>query len=232
MANSHVADLQPKTLEGARRQFAEVYGSALAWNSYLKVALFVTLIACAGLVALNISTHSRYADLRPMVIRIDDVGRAQAVSYDATAYQPAIAETRYFLTQFVVKHFSRIRATVHRDYPESLLFLGPGLPTATSGQDEESIETFVSNPVAEEVDILVNNVVLTHLKTAPYKASVSFDKIFLSAGSRRERARTRFVAQIEFTRLDRVPNDLVTVNPLGFQVTYLHPDQAFETEGR
>ena len=82
------------------------------------------------------------------------------------------------------------------------------------------------------MDIIVNNVVLTQLKTAPYKASVSFDKVYLSTGSRRERARARFVAQIEFVRLDHVPNDLVTVNPLGFQVTYLHPDQAFETEGR
>jgi type IV secretory pathway TrbF-like protein len=232
MERSHVADLQPKVLEGARRQFAEVYGTALAWNSYLKIALFVALAACAGLVGLNISVHARYANVRPMVIRIDDVGRAQAVSYDATTYEPAIAETRYFLTQFVVKHFSRIRATVHQDYPESLLFLGPGVPTATSGQDEDSIEKFASNPIAEEVDIVVNNVVLTQLKAAPYKASVSFDKVYLSTGSRRERARTRFVAQIEFVRLDHVPNDLVTVNPLGFQVTYLHPDQAFETEGR
>lgn len=227
-----VADLDPKTLDNARHQFAEVYGSALAWNAYFKVALFVELLVTLGLIGLNIWTHAKYSNVRPLVIRVDDVGRAEAVSYDASTYQPGVAETRYFLTQFVVKHFSRIRSTVHRDYPDSLLFLGPGLPTPTSGQDEESVEGFIANPIAEEVDVVVKNVSLTQIKAPPYKASVSFDKVFLSAGSRRERTRSSYVAQIEFIRLDRVPNNLITVNPLGFQITYLHPDQAFETESR
>jgi type IV secretory pathway component VirB8 len=227
-----VADLNPKSLENAKQQFAEVYGSALAWNAYLKVALFLAMLLTIGLVGLNLWTHARYADVRPLVIRVDEVGRAEAIPYDATAYQPAAAETRYFLTQFVVKHFSRIRATVHRDYPESLMFLGSGLPTTTSGQDQESIEAFVANPVAEEIDVVVKNVSLTQLKTSPYKASVSFDKVFLTTASRRERTRTSYVAQIEFVRLDRVPNNMVTVNPLGFQIIYLHPDQAFEVESK
>jgi type IV secretion system protein VirB5 len=227
-----VADLNSKSLEDAKHQFAEVYGSSLAWNAYLKVALFLALLLTIGLVGLNLWTHARYADIRPLVIRVDEVGRAEAIPYDATAYQPAAAETRYFLTQFVVKHFSRIRVTVHRDYPESLLFLGPGLPTATSGQDQESIEAFVANPVAEEIDVVVKNVSLTQLMTSPYKASVSFDKVFLTTGSRRERTRTSYIVQIEFVRLDRVPNNMITVNPLGFQITYLHPDQAFEVESK
>ena len=55
--------------------------------------------------------------MKPLVVRIDEVGRAEAVAYDATRYQPQPPELRYFLTQFVVKHFSRIRATVQREYP-------------------------------------------------------------------------------------------------------------------
>jgi hypothetical protein len=34
-----VADLPPKTLENAKRQFVELYGSALVMNTYLKIAL-------------------------------------------------------------------------------------------------------------------------------------------------------------------------------------------------
>ena len=34
-----VADIKPKSIEGAKRQFVELYGSALVLNTYLKIAL-------------------------------------------------------------------------------------------------------------------------------------------------------------------------------------------------
>ena len=37
-----VADLPPKTLEHAKREFVELYGSALVMNTYLKIALHST----------------------------------------------------------------------------------------------------------------------------------------------------------------------------------------------
>src|SRR5207342_2952898 len=120
-----VADLNPKTLESAKRQFVELYGSALVMNTYLKIALVLVSLVAVALVALNFHTASRFSDVKPLVIRIDEVGRAEAVQYDATRYQPQPPELRYFLTQFIVKHFSRIRATIQREYPDSLLFLEP-----------------------------------------------------------------------------------------------------------
>jgi hypothetical protein len=77
------------------------------------------------------------------------VGRAEAVAYDATRYQPQPPELRYFLTQFVVKHFSRIRATVQREYPTPCSFLEPALADATIAQNDQSrvLESFVTNPV-------------------------------------------------------------------------------------
>ena len=38
---SAVADLNPKTLENAKRQFVELYGSAVVMTTYLKVALLL-----------------------------------------------------------------------------------------------------------------------------------------------------------------------------------------------
>src|SRR6266568_3942857 len=115
-----VADLNPKTVENAKRQFVEVYGSALVMNTYLKIALVLLSLVALGLLALNFRTASKYANVKPLVIRIDQVGRAEAVAYDATAYRPQAPELRYFLTRFVVTHFSRLRAAVQRDYPDSL----------------------------------------------------------------------------------------------------------------
>ena len=229
-----VADVNPKTLEGAKRQFVELYGSALVMNTYLKIALVLVSLVAVGLVGLNFHTASKYADVKPLVIRIDDVGRAEAVSYDAATYRPQAPELRYFLTQFVVKHFSRIKATVQREYPESLLFLEPALADVTIAQNDQSrvIETFVTNPAADEVDVVVQNVSLSELTTAPFRAAVTFSKVFYTPGTRHERARETHVAQIDFVMRDRVPNAFIRVNPLGLQVSYFRVDQAFEEEKR
>ena len=83
-----VADLSPKTLENAKRQFVELYGSALVMNTYLKIALLLISLLALGLLALNLRTQATYANLKPLVVRIDNVGRAEAVQYDASAYRP------------------------------------------------------------------------------------------------------------------------------------------------
>ena len=53
------ADLNPKTIEGAKRQFVELYGSALVTNTYLRIALALVSLVALGLVFLNIYTASR-----------------------------------------------------------------------------------------------------------------------------------------------------------------------------
>ena len=232
--NATVADLNPKTLENAKRQFVELYGSALVMNTYLKIALVLVSLVALGLLGLDFHTTARYSQMKPLVIRIDDVGRAEAVQYDATRYQPQPPELRYFLTQFVVKHFSRIRATVQREYPDSLLFLEPALADATIAQNDQSrvIETFVTKPSTDEVDVVVQNVSLSELTSAPFKASVTFQKVYYTPGTRHERARETHVAQIDFVMRDHVPNEFIRVNPLGLQIAYFRVDQAFEEPGR
>src|SRR3989454_2514919 len=189
-----VADLNPKTLENAKRQFVELYGSALVMNTYLKIALLLISLLALGLLALNVRTQEQYAHVKPLVVRIDDVGRAEAVQYDAGSYHPQPPELRYFLTQFVVKHFSRLRATVQREYSDSLFFLDPALADATIAQNEQSraMEMFLTNPSAEETDIAVKNVSLSELSKQPYKASVSFQKMLYAPGTRTERARETY----------------------------------------
>ena len=229
-----VADLNPKTLESAKRQFVEVYGSALVMNTYLKLALLLVSLLALGLLILNFRTQAAAGNVKPLVVRIDDIGRAEAVQYDATVYRPQAPELRYFLTQFIVKHFSRIRATVQREYPDSLFFLEPSLADATISQNDQSrtLETFLTSPSADEVDIVVQNVSLTELSKPPYKASVAFQKVLYTPGTRAERARETYVAQVDFVMREHVPNEFVRVNPLGLQVTYFRVDQAFEESRR
>src|SRR5438309_7755072 len=179
LMSATVADVNPKTLDNAKRQFVELYGSALVLNTYLKIAVVLLSLVALGLVFLTLRTAAHAAQMKPLVIRIDDVGRAEAVQYDATAYQPQAPELRYFLTQFVVKHFSRIRSTLQREYPDSLFFLEPALADATIAQNEQSrlLELFVTNPSAAETEVLVQNVSLSELAKPPFKAAVTFQKV-------------------------------------------------------
>lgn len=225
-----VADLSPKTRENAGRQFVELYGSPLVWNTYLKIALLVVSVIALGLLALVFATQARYADLKPLVIRIDSVGRAEAVSYDAASqYQPQAPELRYFLTRFIVMHFGRIRATLQRDFSESLFFLEPVLQASTwdSLRQRQVFETFLKNAAAEEIDIVVKNVVLSELTTQPFKAAVDFDQHYYTVGTRAQSKQETYIASIDFTMAKSVPSSYVPVNPLGLQVLRLRVDPAF-----
>ena len=56
--------------------------------------------------------------------------------------------------------------------------------------------------------------------------------MFYTPGTRHERDRETYVAQVDFVLRDHVPNEFVRVNPLGLQVAYFRVDQAFEEAGR
>ncbi len=225
-----VADLNQKTPENAKRQFVELYGSALVMNTYLKIALLLVGVIAVGLVALNFRTQANYAHVKPLVIRIDEVGRAEAVAYDAATYRPQAPELRYFLTRFVATHFSRLRATVQREYPDSLFFLDSRLGDATIAANDQTrvIETFLTNASADEIDIEVKNVTFAELGKPPYKAAVDFEMRYFAPGTRQERRRETYIAQIDFVLRDSVPNAFVRVNPLGLQITHFRVDQAFQ----
>ena len=225
------APYQLPPIEDAKRQYVELFGSALVMNTYLKIALLCVSLVAVGLLVLNFRTQAKYANVKPLVIRIDDVGRAQAVQYDTLTYRPQgqAPELRYFLTQFVTKHFARIRATVKEQYGESLYFLDAALADATiaQGQRNQTIEGFLTS-TADEVEIEVKNVTLDDLSSAPYKASVDFEKVYSSVGNHVERTRETYMAQITFVLRDQVPNATVLVNPLGLTITYFRVDQAFK----
>jgi type IV secretion system protein VirB5 len=217
-------------IENARRQYVELFGSALVMNTYLKIAvLALSLVAC-GLIALNIVTARRFSHVQPLIVRIDEVGRAQAVAYDAMTYTPVgqAPELKYFLVQFVTRHYGRMRATVKAQYSESLFFLEASLAEATIAHDqrEHTIERFLTG-TSDEIEIQVRNVTLEDLKEPPYKAVVEFDRVYYALGNHQEHLRETCVAHITFVVRDQVPNAAIPVNPLGLTVTYVRVDQAF-----
>jgi type IV secretory pathway TrbF-like protein len=78
----------PKDMDEARRLYLEQYGSALVTNSYLRIALFVVSATLAGAVVLSISMFAWAKNQKPLVVRIDEVGRATPINYSAFNYKP------------------------------------------------------------------------------------------------------------------------------------------------
>jgi type IV secretion system protein VirB5 len=109
-----------KDYAAAKRQFVELYGSLAVMNTYLKIAVLCLSLTNIGLTYLNIKTVQAARNLKPIIIRINDVGRAEAVSYDSLEYHPQEAEIRYFLIQFVQAYYGRMRATVKENFTRSL----------------------------------------------------------------------------------------------------------------
>src|SRR6185369_9096237 len=108
MTTTHWTLPPTKDREAAKRQYVEQYGSVLVTNTYLKIAILALCLVVLALVALNIKTYQAFRHIKPLVIRINDVGRAEAVSYDSFEYKPREAEIKYFLIDFVQRHYSRM----------------------------------------------------------------------------------------------------------------------------
>jgi type IV secretion system protein VirB5 len=204
------------------------YAATVVLNRYLRVALVSVSLVAVGVTALSLWMVRAARTVKPLVIRIDEVGRATAVSYDALAYTPQAPELKYFLVQFVTKHYSRMRATVREQYAESLYFLDGRLADATMEANKKSgaIERFLTG-ASDEIEVHVKNVTLEDLRQPPYRAAVEYDRVSLSPASRAETKRETYLAHVVFVMKDHVENARIPINPLGLTIIYVREDQAF-----
>lgn len=214
-------------IEQAARQEYEYFGSTLTTNTALKVALLCAF-AIIGILSWNTVRLSRVAaSVKPLIIRINEVGRAEAVAYQDFAYKPQAPEIRYFLTMFVTGYYSRNHKTVARQYVNSLYFLDRSLFAAIDARDRRTqwLPKFLHSP-DDDIDVTVNNVVLEDLQNEPYRARVEFTKVFTTV-SGSETKREHWAAEFVFRRNPDVPNQLILHNPLGLAIIYFREDQAF-----
>lgn len=218
----------PAETAGGSRRYLEQYASLLVSNRHLRVAILCITLLSLGLLMLNWKTVQTLRNFKPLVIRINELGRAEAVTYDSLAYQPRDAEMKYFLIQFVTKHYGRMRATVRENFARSLYFLDGRLADSIieANKKNKTIETLLSGQ-GDEIDVEIRNVTVEDVRQPPYKATVDFDKVYYSGADRAESRREKFVASFVFVVREHVPNAWIPVNPLGLVITYFREDQAF-----
>src|SRR5438477_4763661 len=114
---------QDATFNAAKQLYAEQFGDAIVTNTYLKIALLALALVAAGLIYTNLKTVRMVQNFKPLVIRINDIGRAEAVNYDTFRFKPQDAEVKYFLSEFCHRYYSRNHYTIRDNFKKSLLFM-------------------------------------------------------------------------------------------------------------
>lgn len=223
------APASAKSFNEAKRMYVEQYGSALVMVTYLKIALLAISLVAVLLVCLNVKTYNTFRNFKPLVIRINEVGKAEAVTYDSLTYQPRESELKYFLMRFITGYYGRSRVTVRDAYARSLYFLDGRLADTiiAANRKAHTIENFLVSG-DDEVEINVKSVSLEDLRTQPYRASAEYQKIYYSQSDHTETRRERYIGNFVFTVREHVPNSFIPINPLGLTITYFREDQAFQ----
>ena len=218
------------TFEDAKRLYLESCGDPMVTNTYLKIALTLVSLVALGLALLDLKTIRTFENFRPLVIRIDDVGRAEAINYHNFEYKPEDAEAKYFLSQFCGLYYRRNRYTIQNDFSKSLYFLDGKLANSIldAYRKDDVIKKFITNSAAPEIDVDVKKVALEGMQNPPFRARVDFYLVYYSPTDHSELKRDLYTANFVFVFKSEVPNELIPINPLGLTIAYFREDEAFK----
>ena len=214
----------------AAERYLEQYGDPLVMNTYLKITILVLGVVCLTLAGLIFKSQKALASMKPMIIRINDVGRAEAIDYRNYQYRPQEAENKYYLSRWAELYFSRNRFTIERDQTNALYFLNSDVQRAVIDQERKDniIQTYIKDSSLPYVDVEIKNVILDDLRQSPYSARIEFEKVYTNPADHSEVKRERWTASVTYVFRDNVKNTELAVNPLGLTLIRFRVDQAFD----
>ena len=100
----------------------------------------------------------------------------------------------------------------------------------TQYKKNKTIQNFLDDPSALEVDIDVEQVAIVPMIKPPYRASVDFYKVEYSPVDHSVLKRTLCTPSFVFAFRNPVPNRLIPINPLGLTILDFREDEAFTTK--
>ncbi len=196
--------------------------------SVLLLGAFASIVALAHKPVIN-----RY-------IRIDDMGKAQAIQYSDLNYSPREGEVRTYLTDWANYRYTLNRETVAKKYPLNYYFLSNTLATQLMGEDNaaHTISQVASGQI-EQSDVDVRNVTITSMSTeqiqgaviAKGTALVNIDKLYSVRNSREPRTEhwmlsvTYYLNPKQVSDQAKVFPQFETINPLGLTITEFHENR-------
>ncbi len=140
----------------ANEVYASHYSERRLSRFVIGALAFTLLGSFAAIVSLaHKPTQNRY-------IRIDEMGRAQAIQYSDLNYSPREGEVRTYLTDWANYRYTLSRDTVAKKYPLNYYFLSQQLASQMMTQDNsDHLVSQVTAGQVEQSDVDVRNVTIT-----------------------------------------------------------------------
>lgn len=216
----------------------EVYSSHYAERKAYRLVIGCGTVLLLGSMALNFSLAHR--PIANRYIRIDEMGRAQAIQYTDLNYSPREGEVRTYLTDWANYRYTINRETIAKKYPLNYYFLSQSLAAQLMNSDNQS--HLVSQVVAGQVessDVQVRNVTITSMSEETVQgatiargtALVTFDKFFSQEHSREPRTE-HWLASVTYYLNPKQVSDQAKIypqyefiNPLGLTITEFHENR-------
>ena len=203
-----------------------VYSKAL--NRHLRVISVGLAIAVLLLIVVVFRIVS-VEPPRPIVVRVDEVGRAEAVAYNVMEAQanPLDPTTKYFLNRFIYDYYSRRRATVAQNWSRSLRFLSTPLANASFRTESQNVALLAAGVARGELQVARVILRIQPNPQQPHSATADFDIVRMEMEN--EVGRERWTLSMQFQFLQQIPTELIVFNPMGIVITYLQGDRAIVT---
>ena len=173
-------------------------------------------------------------------IRIDEMGRAQAIAYSDLSYSPREGEIRTYLTDWANYRYTINRETVAKKYPLNYYFLSSTLASQMMTDDNNNhVVSQVLAGQVEQSEVEVKNVTITSMSNevvagstlARGTALVNIDKLFSVRNSHEPRREhwllsvTYYLNPKQVSEQSRVFPQFETINPLGMTITEFHENR-------
>ena len=173
-------------------------------------------------------------------VRIDEMGRAQAIQYTDLNYSPREGEVRTYLTDWANYRYTINRDTIAKKYPLNYYFLSQTLSSRLMGEDNTN--HLVSQVLAgqvEQSEVEVLNVTITSMaeetvagaQISRGTALVNIDRLYSPSNSHEPRTEhwivslTYYLNPKQVSEESRIFPQFETINPLGMTITEFHDNR-------
>jgi len=216
----------------------EVYASHYAERKAYRLIIGCGTVLLLGSMGLNLSLAHRPVANR--YIRIDEMGRAQAIQYSDLNYSPREGEVRTYLTDWANYRYTVNRDVIAKKYPLNYYFLSQALASKLMADDNANhLVSQVTAAQVESSDVQVQNVTITSMseetvqgaKIARGTALMTLDKFYSAQNSHEPRTEhwllsiTYYLNPKQVSDQSRIFPQYEFINPLGLTITEFHENR-------
>jgi type IV secretion system protein VirB5 len=239
----HTVQTETPKLSPEQALLADQVGNEVYASHYAERKAYRFIIGCGtavllGSLWLNFSLAHR--PLTNRYIRIDEMGRAQAIQYTDLNYSPREGEVRTYLTDWANYRYTISRDTIAKKYSLNYYFLSQTLASQLMSSDNQNhLVSQVVGGQIEQNDVQVRNVTITSMseetvqgaRIARGTALVALDKFFSPDHSREPRTEHWLVSATYYLNPKQVSDQarifpqFETINPLGMTITEFHENR-------